>query len=589
SLSAIVCINPSLSLPSCVLTPVSLSAIVCINPCLSLSAIVCINPCLSLSLLSLSLSAIVCINPSLSLSAIVCINPCLSLSAIVCINPCLSLSLPSCVLTRLSLSLPSCVLTPVSLSLPSCVLTPVSLSLCHVSYEGLWMSCVVQSTGQQQCKSYDSMLSLRQDLQAARALVSVSCVLAVLALLVLLVGADFTTCLQSDSAKPRVSLAAGAALLLAGLLLLVPVSWSAHRVIRDFQDPLNPRRQELGACIFIGWAGAGLLLLAGGLLCCFSRVRSGGSGGGAKVSPEHRQQPSCARWGEVTGHPGAVTRTNQHRASEFKLRARANEEGGAWFRALNPGGGELVKRKRRDAAPAQSGPLRSRKETGRSRSSPARPDRRAQPSRTEPRQDQRCPMKGSRPGKNVQLTENEIRGLCLKSREIFLSQPILLELEAPLKICGDVHGQYYDLLRLFEYGGFPPESNYLFLGDYVDRGKQSLETICLLLAYKVKYPENFFLLRGNHECASINRIYGFYDEYPVCVCALSWWRYRPLQTPCLCVCSQVVEDGYEFFAKRQLVTLFSAPNYCGEFDNAGAMMSVDETLMCSFQVCECLY
>ena len=273
-----------------------------------------------------------------------------------------------------------------------------------------------------------------------------------------------------------------------------------------------------------------------------------------------------------------------------------------------------------------------------------------------------------KPGYKVQLEENEIKWLCYKSRDIFMSQPILLELEAPINICGDIHGQYYDMLRLFEYGGYPPESNYLFLGDYVDRGQQSIEAVCLLLAYKIKFPDNFFMTRGNHECASINRIYGFYDECKKRYSVKLWKIFtdcfnclpvaallddrilcmhgglsselekveqiknilRPSDVPeqgllcdllwsdpdeasegygandrgvsvtfgpkvveeflkkndldLICRAHQVVEEGYEFFADRRLVTVFSAPNYCGEFDNAGAMMTISDDLVCGFKV-----
>lgn len=92
------------------------------------------------------------------------------------------------------------------------------------------------------------------------------------------------------------------------------------------------------------------------------------------------------------------------------------------------------------------------------------------------------------------------------------SQPVFLRLRGPVNVGTDIHGQYYDLLRFLKETGTPPETNYLFLGDYVDRGHQSIETMCLLLALKIKYPLNMFLLRGNHECQNISRIYGFYEE-----------------------------------------------------------------------------
>ena len=94
----------------------------------------------------------------------------------------------------------------------------------------------------------------------------------------------------------------------------------------------------------------------------------------------------------------------------------------------------------------------------------------------------------------------QIQLLIDRSVPIIKSQPMLLRLEGPLTVGSDVHGQYYDLLRFFNMAGTPPETQFLFLGDYVDRGKQSLESICLLLAFKIKYPNKVHLLRGNHEC-----------------------------------------------------------------------------------------
>ncbi|XP_023411812.1 claudin-4 [Loxodonta africana] len=137
-------------------------------------------------------------------------------------------------------------------------------------WEGLWMNCVVQSTGQLQCKVYDSLLALPQDLQAARALIVICIVVAALGVLLSVVGGKCTNCVEDESAKAKTMIVAGVVFLLAGLLVMVPVSWTANNVIRDFYNPLvaSSQKREMGAALYIGWAASGLLLLGGGLLCC---------------------------------------------------------------------------------------------------------------------------------------------------------------------------------------------------------------------------------------------------------------------------------------------------------------------------------
>ncbi|KAJ3669961.1 hypothetical protein LUZ60_010285 [Juncus effusus] len=279
--------------------------------------------------------------------------------------------------------------------------------------------------------------------------------------------------------------------------------------------------------------------------------------------------------------------------------------------------------------------------------------------------------------RNFFLDCNEIADLCDNAERLFSSEPTVLQLKAPIKIFGDLHGQFGDLMRLFDEYGSPSTAgdisyiDYLFLGDYVDRGQHSLETITLLLALKVEHPKNVHLIRGNHEAADINALFGFRIE---CIERMgerdgiwAWHRFNRLfnwlplaaiiERKIICMhggigrsinhveqiqnlqrpitmetgsvvlmdllwsdptendsveglrpnargpglvtfgpdrvmefcdnndvqliirAHECVMDGFERFAQGHLITLFSATNYCGTANNAGAILVLGRDLV----------
>lgn len=173
----------------------------------------------------------------------------------------------------ISLSVLGWILSIVSCTLPMWRVSAFigsNIITAQVYWEGIWMSCVFQSTGQMQCKVYDSILALPQDLQAARALTIVTIVLGVLALLVAVVGAKCTNCIEDEAAKARVMIISGATFITAAITQLIPVSWSANTVIREFYSPIirEAQKMEIGASLYLGWGAAAMLLVGGSILCC---------------------------------------------------------------------------------------------------------------------------------------------------------------------------------------------------------------------------------------------------------------------------------------------------------------------------------
>ncbi|XP_069748488.1 claudin-8-like [Narcine bancroftii] len=176
-------------------------------------------------------------------------------------------------------------------------------------WEGLWMNCVRQINIRMQCKIYDSLLALRPELQASRALMCVAVALEFLTILLAAMGMKCTRSpVESEVAKSRILIAAGLMFLLTGILVLIPVSWVGSTIIRNFYNPLVPNAQkhELGCALFIGWGTAGFLLAAGAVLCC-------------SCPPEHgkRCRGAPAHYGKYRTHQATRKVPSMYSKSEF--------------------------------------------------------------------------------------------------------------------------------------------------------------------------------------------------------------------------------------------------------------------------------